>query len=131
MVRIRRVETAPDLAPDPTGRSNFSDFRKNLAYSYANPYPDAAAVAAGYALTNHISPTFALAADLNPGTGPGKNSRNHEGRGQNVLYGDYHVQWQCATNVGAEGDEIYVNKKGAVSASPVDAKDSVLLPADK
>ncbi|MFI5377726.1 MAG: type II secretion system protein [Tepidisphaerales bacterium] len=122
------VEYAPDAA-DPATHSNFTDFRKNLAYSYANPYPDANAVAAGYTLTGKMHAAFAVAADLNPGTGAGNNSRNHEGRGQNVLYADGHVEWKTSTKCGWNGDDIYVNKNGVVQASPVDATDSVLLPA--
>jgi prepilin-type N-terminal cleavage/methylation domain-containing protein len=123
-------ESTPDPASDPSSRSNFTDYKKNLAYSYANPYPSSAAVSAGYLLTNKIHPTFVLAADLNPGTGAGKNSRNHEGRGQNVLFADNHVDWETKTNCGMNGDEIYTNKSGAVQASPIDATDSVLLPVD-
>src|SRR4051812_33742289 len=54
------LETTPDVAPDLANRSNFTDFRKNLAYSYANPYPSAAAVTAGYGLTNRINPAFPI-----------------------------------------------------------------------
>lgn len=122
------VESSPDPAPDPLSRSNFTDIKKNLSYSYANPYPDAAAVAKGYKLTSKINPAFVIAADLNPGTGPGKNSRTHEGRGQNVLFADIHVEWETTTQCGINKDDIYTNKAGAVEASPLDETDSVLLP---
>lgn len=122
------IDTQPDPAGNLGNRSNFTDYQKNLAYSYANPYPDKNAENAGYMLNNRLDPAFVLAADLNPGKGPGKNSRNHEGRGQNVLYADNHVSWESGTKVGIKGDEIYVNKSGAIMASPVDATDSVLLP---
>jgi len=123
-------ESVPDPASDPSSRSNFTDYTKNLAYSYANPYPSKSATDAGYKLMNKINSAFAIAADLNPGTGVGKNSRNHEGRGQNVLFADDHVDWETKTNCGINGDDIYTNKSGAVQASPIDANDSVLLPVD-
>lgn len=125
------IDTVPDPVAAPMNRSNFTDYLKNLAYSYANPYPSRAGVDAGYQLTNKISSSFALAADLNPGTGAGKNSRNHEGRGQNVLFADNHVEFQRTPACGVNGDDIYTNKAGAVEASPLDPGDSVLLPVDK
>jgi prepilin-type N-terminal cleavage/methylation domain-containing protein len=124
------IEGVPDPAPNLTGRSNFSDYKNNLCYSYANPYPSAAAVTAGFQLTHSINPAFVLAADMNPGIA-GKNSRNHEGRGQNVLFADNHVNWEIGTKVGIQGDDIYTNADGHIWASPVDGNDSVLLPTDK
>lgn len=127
------LENEPEPAKDLSQRSNFTDYKKNLGYSFANPYPDANAVAAGYQFINKMNPAFALAADLNPGTGAGKNSRNHEGRGQNVLFADYHVEWKSTSLCGVMAgtpDDIYTNKAGAIMASPVDTTDSVLLPSD-
>jgi len=121
----------PDPAPRPELRSNFTDRRKNLGYSYANPYPDAAAEAVGYRLSTRLGAAFALAADLNPGTGDSSNSRNHESRGQNVLFGDGHVEWLDSPLVAVSRDNIYASKRGIVYDSPVDAIDSVLLPAEQ
>ena len=39
---------------DIQSRSNFTDFRANLAYSFADPYPDTAAVQAGHKWTSHL-----------------------------------------------------------------------------
>lgn len=119
-----------DKATDIRNRSNFTNYRKNLGYSYANPYPDAAAVATGYALTNRISPRFVLAADLNPGT-LSENSKNHEDEGQNVLFADSHVEWKRENNCGINKDNIYRTKADAVTGSPVDATDTILLPFQK
>jgi prepilin-type processing-associated H-X9-DG protein len=116
---------------DTMARSNFTDYRKNCAYSYVNAYPDASAVAKGYKLTSKINPAFPIAADLNPGTGADHNSRNHEGRGQNVLFGDGHVEWELTTRCGLQEDDIYTNRAGAVMASPIDSTDAVLLPASQ
>jgi len=123
-----------DFTNDPADtqqHSNFTDWRVNLAYSFADPYPNQNAVNLHYRLDGKLSPDFALAADRNPGTGPGHNSRNHEGRGQNVLYSDYHVQWQQSTACGVENDEIYVNALNQISptASPQGPTDDMLVPA--
>ena len=121
----------PDPAARPESRSNFTDFRKNVGYSYANPYPDAAAEAAGYRLNTRLGAAFAVAADLNPGTGDSSNSRNHESRGQNVLFGDGHVEWLDSPLAGVGRDNIYTSKRGIVYDSPVDSSDAVLLPAER
>ena len=130
------------------GRSNFTDFKKNLAYSFANPYPSAAAAALGYRLSNKLTADFALAADLNPGVDNRSNvflatttstknqlaqanSDNHEKDGENVLYGDYHVAWNTTPLCGMQNDNIYTAKTAVspnVESSPADAMDSVLLP---
>ena len=143
------TEFVADL-PSLTGRSNFTDQKKNLAYSFANPFPNQAAELAGYRLSNKLSADFALGADRNPGNN-GKNddvnapalnsptsvmvkgnSSNHEKDGQNVLYGDGHVAWQKTPFAGVKQDNIYNarNKPAAVESSPIDAADSVLLPTD-
>lgn len=120
----------PDSAHDAGNRSNFTDYQHNLGYSYANPYPDVAAERAGYRFTAHMNGATPMAADLNPGTADTSNSRNHEGRGQNVLFADGHVDWADSPLIGIARDNIYVNKQGQVNASPVDNTDSVLLPAE-
>ena len=61
--------------------SNFTDYRKNCAYSYANAYPDSAAVTSGYKLTNKMNGSFAVAADLNPGAG-GETARTTRAAGK-------------------------------------------------
>ena len=133
-----------------SSRSNFTDYKKNLAYSFANPYPSVAATNAGYRLTNKLSAEFAIAADMNPGvdtrsnvflasttasksTLEKTNSDNHEREGQNVLFGDCHVSWNLSPMCGMQHDNIYTSKSAVapiVEASPTDATDSVLLPDD-
>jgi prepilin-type N-terminal cleavage/methylation domain-containing protein/prepilin-type processing-associated H-X9-DG protein len=134
-----------------TGRSNFTNEKKNLGYSFANPYPVDSVATAGYRLSNKLSAEFAVGADRNPGVS-GKNddvyapslgspwskmklanSPNHEFDGQNVLYGDGHVAWQKTAFCGIAQDNIYTAKKGVapkVEASPSDPTDSILLPTD-
>jgi len=138
-------------------RSNFTDWRKNLSYSFANVYPDAAALENGYKLNATTGAEFAIAADLNPGVGDGydvtfqketssqadmqkANSRNHQGQGQNVLYGDGHAEFQQNPFCGSKRDNIYtvsgstdgsITTSRKVIGSPTWAGDSVLLPAWK
>src|SRR5439155_22951111 len=88
----------------PIEHDNFTNFAKNLGYSYADPYPSMAAALAGYKLTSRLSANFAVLADLNPGININRksdpfapmphspcsemkqaNSPNHEQEGQNVL----------------------------------------------
>ena len=134
----------------PAQRSNFTDYRKNLSYSFQNPYPDDAAADAG-AVKAAKAPDeeLAVAADLNPGTSPVGaddvlrvtvsssakdmklgNSNNHDKDGQNILYRDGHVGWESNPLVGVSRDNIYTTRDGKVNASPVDAGDSILLPTD-
>jgi prepilin-type N-terminal cleavage/methylation domain-containing protein/prepilin-type processing-associated H-X9-DG protein len=133
---------------DPQTGSNFTDYHKNLGYSFANPYPSAEVAAAGYKWTALRSAEFALAADLNPGvlgyqsdvlavtpTSPRKVmkkalSANHEHDGQNVLFGDGHVAWTQTPFVGAQQDNIYTTQNGQIDGSPASKNDSVLLPTD-
>jgi prepilin-type N-terminal cleavage/methylation domain-containing protein/prepilin-type processing-associated H-X9-DG protein len=139
-------------------KTSFTDWRKNLSYSLANPYPDQAAVTNGYKLNATTGAEFAIAADMNPGVGDGydvmlppketasqkdmmkANSRNHQGQGQNVLYGDGHAEFQQNPFCGSKRDNIYtisgstdgsITTSRTVIGSPKWAGDSVLLPAWK
>jgi type II secretory pathway pseudopilin PulG len=115
----------------PLQQSNFTDYQKNLCYSFANPYPDQTALNANppYKLDRSQSASFPLIADKNPGNAGG-NSRNHGSEGQNVVYNDGHVEWHSTTKAGTNGDDIYHNAGGQVIASPVNGTDSIMLPAD-
>ena len=127
----------------PIERSNFTDVKKNLSYSYQNPYPNKDAIGKGFKLNNTLGAEFAIAADICGGT-PQKlsevtstssandmrqvNSPNHDRDGQNILYGDGHVAWESNPFVGTNRDNIYTTSDGKIVASPVDANDSILLP---
>jgi len=124
----------PDPA-DPLTHSNFTDYHKNLGYSYANPYPPKTVEDAGYRLGRTTNATFAVAADLNPGprAKPAGNSRNHEDEGQNVLWGDGHVTWEQSPALDQPAPislnrSIYQNRDGQTTAPPLDKDDALLLP---
>jgi prepilin-type N-terminal cleavage/methylation domain-containing protein/prepilin-type processing-associated H-X9-DG protein len=149
-----------------TGAGSSGTIAKNLSYSYQNPYPNTSAISSGFKLNTSISAEFAVAADVNPGTNTvgarsgasangtvtvgssaaamsGANSVNHDRDGQNVLYGDGHVEFQANPFVGISQDNIYTRRTSSVTtlagsaltavntsgtASPYDAGDSILLP---
>ena len=143
-------------AKTPLKRSNFTDVRKNLSYSYQNPYPDdrASEDINRFRLRGDLPAEFAVASDLNPGTTGSNqnvfavnvnsgykemrqgNSANHDTDGQNVLYYDGHVEWQQNPFVGVERNNIYTvsDEKGGnaptLLTSQYDRNDSILLPTD-
>lgn len=133
---------------NPQTHSNFTDWKINLSYSFANPYPSVLVANAGYRLTSHLRGDFPVASDLNPGAKPSRadvtaalpgaisrvienaNSLNHEQDGQNVLYADGHVEFQHTCLCGIGQDNIFTNQSNQVQASPVNSTDAVLLPAN-
>lgn len=151
-IKFEGAATAQDIG-------NFKS-EDTLSYSVANAYPSADAVKLGYKWTPAaLGAEFALAADMNPGTvgesdvttakGPKDqkapladmmkaNSLNHRGEGQNVLFGDGHVEFARTPFVGVKFDNIYTVSGGTdgkvptgdtVAGAPKWAGDSVLLPA--
>jgi prepilin-type processing-associated H-X9-DG protein len=130
---------------------------EEVSYSSINPYPGKAcrdAAKEDSLNVNHLNSDFAIGSDLNPG-GPAvttvrpdskrrdvqaANTRNHNGDGQNVLYGDGHVEFQTTPFAGmprqqsglAVRDNIFASNTSppAVFAAMADTLDSVLLPTD-
>jgi prepilin-type N-terminal cleavage/methylation domain-containing protein len=113
---------------------SFTNWQKNNNYSYVNPYPDAGAVGAGFKVNTTLGAEFAVAADINPGTGtqydvkiPANetdsqknmqkaNSPNHQGAGQSVLFGDGHVDFVQNPFCGTQRDCIYTRAGGTIAA---------------
>jgi prepilin-type N-terminal cleavage/methylation domain-containing protein len=130
--------------------------KTNLSFSWQNFYPNTTATTNGFKL-QEPGAEFAIASDLNPGdttSNPGTqsnvdavttsssqrdmkqaNSNNHDQDGENVLFGDGHVEFDFNPFVGVNHDNIFTTKTsstsvggGLVQQSPYDANDSILLP---
>ena len=144
-----------------------------LSYSIENMFPSSTALAGGWKWNAAIAPDYAIAADINPGNTPppvpgttttigpkdvdptssrtqmmGANSPNHLGEGQNVMYGDFHVEWYPSCFAGSQigsgsntyQDNIYTannassssgySGKNAIGATslPYDRFDTIMLP---
>lgn len=131
---------------------------ETLAYSMANPYPSTKAIQSGYKWNSTLGAEFAIAADMNPGRfddadvtpakGPRNenalmadmrkaNSFNHNRDGQNVLFGDGHVEFVQTPFCGVRQDNIHTaagaddgskTTSETIEGSPEWFGDSVLLP---
>jgi len=141
--------------------SNWELIPRDMSYSMAAPFPSPMADKLGFRWRTPMRDDFALMADINPGTRGGTkppnnvlgpthtasaremmaaNSNNHANKGQNVVYGDCHVEFQDSPYSGAYRDlglrdNIYTAGAGEGgicddTALPVDEKDSVMLPTD-
>jgi hypothetical protein len=157
------TQTMPDDFPhpaDPTkpGPIGYSCWdapaNKYLSYSMQVPFPSKAAILDGFRWNAAIAPDFAVAADINPGVPAlltitatstriqmqAANSPNHEGEGQNVMYGDFHVEWNNnplagatrGTGAASYQDNIYTYGVSpgptGIVGPPQDHLDSILLP---
>lgn len=78
-----------------------------------------------YGNKNQGRTRFALLADSPSPQNGGNLSANHEGRGQNVLYEDGHVQFQRSCTAAGCKDDIYHNDLGIIGAGQ-HADDSVV-----
>lgn len=160
---LRTQEITPELFICPSsGKSalkyadgktaqSFSNFPNNesLSFSMHNPFAGAVGVNAGARWNNTLAAEFILAGDMNPGgdalakltgTSPREelkkgNSRNHLQDGQNILFGDGHVDFTRTPFCGMDHDNAFTygpsgNDAGGtgVSGPPASASDSVLLP---
>jgi prepilin-type N-terminal cleavage/methylation domain-containing protein/prepilin-type processing-associated H-X9-DG protein len=144
---------------------NNTPINQNLSYSYQNPYGDNGAVSGGFKLNNSVTAEFAVASDMNPGYGSvtnggqsgsndnvlfvsstssakdmrWANSNNHDEDGQNVLFGDGHVEFVSNPFTGVQRDNIFGRRAGSTGfntdtsnpfSSSYDGNDNVLLPCD-
>jgi len=155
----------------PTGYISWeSPITNYMSYSMQCPFPNNTnALSSGFKWNVTLSSDFALCADINPGISGGPssnlnmvtqvtptssrnvvmqgNTNNHQNEGQNVLYGDGHVEFQqsclCGPvlGIGANtyNDNIYTARTangqqgynaGNVTNGPFDNLDNILYPLD-
>ena len=143
-----------DKERDATNWSNFPGkqaLRDHLSYSVANPYPSNAALDRGFKWNDTISSATPVVSDLNPGgeallkltpesdqkAVQAVNSPNHQGVGQNVLFGDGHVEFCVTPLAGEEKDNLFTRgradatqdwEKPSVVGAATSNTDMVLLP---
>jgi prepilin-type N-terminal cleavage/methylation domain-containing protein/prepilin-type processing-associated H-X9-DG protein len=113
----------PAAGASAQNKNSFSTI-KNLAYSFVCVYPSTTAVSNGYKVNSTCGAEFAVAADINPAGSTNydltkanesssskdmqkANSPNHQGQGENVLYGDGHAEFQQNPFCGSKRDCIY------------------------
>jgi hypothetical protein len=122
--------TAPAMSSDSTG-SNYVQFQADNQISYSFDYPYTHDGKVGGWWRNETDASLPIAADMAPLTGTGKpkrdvaapgtragNSGNHGGEGQNVVFGDNHVEFKNSSAVGQGGDNIYT-LSGMAGGAPV------------
>jgi prepilin-type N-terminal cleavage/methylation domain-containing protein/prepilin-type processing-associated H-X9-DG protein len=107
----------------------------NFSYSIANPYPSTTAVNNGYKLNATTGAEFAIASDKNPAGAAGydvatptvnspssimqkANSANHQGQGENVLFGDGHAEFVQNPFCGTKQDNIFTSSSSTDGSNP-------------
>jgi prepilin-type N-terminal cleavage/methylation domain-containing protein len=104
---------------NPSGQSNELCY----SYSFAYQYLQGGGLAAFW--KNTVDAGVAISADLNPGSNnpnganPKYNSTNHQYDGQNVGFGDAHVEFQRTSLCGENGDCIYTGNNGKSQSAGV------------
>jgi prepilin-type processing-associated H-X9-DG protein len=120
-------------------RRSFSNVATNVSYSVAIPYANSTAVGYGYKWNNTLSPEFAVAGDKNPFVAASNtlrtnsqaslikaaNSKNHSQDGQNVLFGDGHVEFTNTPLCGVNKDNIYT-VNGVTAANSANGPDNTV-----
>ncbi len=117
--RPPREFTFADLSGLPP--DEFRSVARSLAgcYSYSLGYQEAGGTAL-LGLTRAMDGRLPIMADA-PAAADGNavlagNSPNHEGKGQNVLFIDGHVEFRTTRTLGPDGDDIYLNAERRVAA---------------
>ena len=111
-------------------RNNPSEFQ-NLApslskdYAYSLGFMDKGKL---YGLGRDSGDRLPILADRPPDSFNGS-SLNHGGQGQNVLFIGGDVRWCTSRNAGVNGDDIYLNSQGQVTAG-LNSTDTVLAPSE-
>ena len=108
----------PPYAPTYWTNGNTSPGGADYSYSYSFAFQYSAPTKLAPFWANTMDSGVAIGADLNPGTsGPWPrgvhNSHTHQNDGQNVGFGDDHVEFQRTPACGEAGDNIYINGRNS------------------
>ena len=113
---VREVELAAGEQLAELQRTMGGSFGYNLGYMAGDAYQT---------VRNRRRPNFAILADTPSLTLPNRQSENHGGCGQNVLYEDGHVEFLTSCTSAGCRDNIYQNDEGYMAAGS-HANDAVL-----
>lgn len=116
----------------------------NCSYSFQNMYPGTEGVNDGFRWTNTLKADYAIAGDENPGATGGTittvqtsssakdqmiaNSKNHQQQGENVLYGDGHVEFQHTAFAGVNLDNIYTQGGARIASGAISPINGTVAP---
>jgi len=107
----------------------------NISYSFIQPYTNfTRGKSSADFWSTDADPRMVIAADQNDGADPTNlegvtalndiapttyknyiNSKNHNGDGQNCMYGDGHISFEKKAHVGINNDNIYTSRNGAAN----------------
>lgn len=126
----RRVDHIPSLEELQTApASQLAALRSSMGgtYGYSLGYADEEG--AYHSIKNQGRSHFALVADVPSPDQPARQSLNHAGRGQNVLFEDGQVRFTSSTRPDNTNDDIFVNDDGLVAAG-LGPDDAVIAPSE-
>ena len=121
-----RIPSLDELRAVPV-RQELDRLRSLMGGSYG--YPLGFVENGRYQATRNLRrPFFALVADAPSSDLPGYQSLNHGGRGQNVLFEDFHVQFFTTPRLADRADHFFLNDTGEVAAGR-HRDDAVIAPS--
>jgi hypothetical protein len=125
--RRTRIPTLEELQA--AGEQQLRGLRPAMAgtYGYTLGYTDERGQYHG--VKNQGRSHFAVVADVPSAQPSGRQSLNHAGRGQNVLFEDGGVRFTASSRPEGSGDDIFVNAEGLVAAG-VGPDDAVIAPSE-
>jgi hypothetical protein len=125
--RFLRIPSFEELQA--AGEPQLRDLRSSMGgtYGYSLGYVDAQG---RYHGTKNLGRShFALVADVPCPDQPARQSLNHAGRGQNVLFEDGQVRFTCNSQPDGLSDDIFLNRDGLV-APGLGPDDAVIVPSE-
>jgi hypothetical protein len=117
---VKELETAPPGDLDNLSRALGGSYGYNLGHMEKGTYHDTKNLRRDY---------FGLMADVPDPLQPGRQSTNHGGCGQNILFEDGHVRFIAAPRLTGCFDDFFSNDAGVMAAG-VHLNDSVIVPGN-